>query len=79
MHRALSQRSQWSGFFSRASDVGRAVCEEVGDPPGLLLPLDFCSRDSGGGTPACAPRTEAGSWAVLAAESVSGVAALEGG
>lgn len=38
---AVSHHSQWSGFFSPASDVGTAGCEEVVDPPGLLFPLDF--------------------------------------
>lgn len=41
MRSAVSQHSQRSGFFSPASDVGSAVCEEVADPPGLLFPLDF--------------------------------------
>lgn len=61
-------------LFSPASDVVRAVWEEVhvGGAstrttvcPGVLR-LHSCG---GGGTPTPKPQAEAGSWAVLAAES----------
>lgn len=80
---AVSHHSRWSGFFSPASDVGTAGCEEVVDPPGSTLDYCFlwifCSRNSSGGSPACTPLAEAGSWAVLAAESALAFAVLEGG
>lgn len=76
---AVSDHSQWSGFFSPASDVGTAVCEEVVDPPGLLFPLDFLLLEQQWESPACTPLAEAGSWAVLAAESVFAFAVLERG
>lgn len=79
MRSAVSRHSQQSGCFSPASDVVGAACEEVVDPPGLPRPLDFCSRGSSGGTPTRTPWAEAGSWAVLGAESVLAFTVLEGG
>lgn len=82
MHSAVSH--QWSGFFSPASDVARAVCEvacvEVVRPPGPLFVLEYwVSIAGGGGTPAPKPQPEAGSWAVLAAERALVLPALQRG
>lgn len=45
MHSAVTRLSQWSGFFSPASDVVRAVweevCVEVVRPPGPLSVLEY--------------------------------------
>lgn len=67
MHSAVTYQSQWSGFFSPASDVVRAVWEVV-RPPGPLFVLEHWVSIAGGGTPAPRPQAKAGSWAVLAAK-----------
>lgn len=45
MHSAVTHHSQGSGFFSPASDVVKAVWEEVACPPGPLSVLEY----AGGG------------------------------
>lgn len=46
MHSAVTHHSQGSGFFSPASDVVRAVWEEVARPPGPLSVLEYAGGDS---------------------------------
>lgn len=75
MHSAVTHHSQGSGFFSPASDVVRAVWEEVARPPGPLSVLEY----AGGGTPAPKPLAEAGQWAVLAAKHALVLPALQRG
>ncbi len=78
MHSAVTYHSEWSGFFSPASDVVRAVWEVV-RPPGPLFVLEYRVSIAGGGIPAPRLQTEAGSWAVLAAERALGLPALQKG
>lgn len=82
MHSAVTHHSQWRGFFSVASDVARADWEEVVLPPGLPFDLEYClsiSVGGRGGSPTPKPQAEAGSWAVLAAESALALPGLPRG
>lgn len=60
MHSAVTH--QWSGFFSPASDVVRAVwevaCVEVVRPPGPLFVLEYWVSTAGGGDSS----TQASAW-----------------
>lgn len=83
MHSAVTHHSQWSGFFSPASDVVRAVWEEVRGG-GVSTWTTVCPgvlgvRSLGGGTPTTTPQVVAGSWAVLAAERALMLPALQRG
>lgn len=83
MHSAVTHHSQWSGFFSPASDVVRAIWEEVcgggASTWTTVCPGVLGLHSWGGETPAPKPQAEAGSWAVLAAERALVLPALQRG